>query len=1122
MFLRVKFVFRIKMEKSFSQCLTNVREDLTQIKQIRNYLDSNTDSQNQKDCSLNWQTIEAYNKILGTCSLGTPPDIDFLNTLLDSFQFISNNKEENVTWSNFGFELGVLCLKILSAIEHSEMFQYFFTKLLTVMNSFSQHTSDVWKAASRPILNVIINKKFSIDYLETVLTLYISILKNIDYTLLQDFAQHNLSILKTISKLIEKSGDFEIQKNIFKLLYLHVHGDKVLIENLFKEFIPDVKGLFHKFQTMKFEDVCRNYLNNLNKNLMSKREVFSISCTRLYAGGYLLEPLTENQFFWVDANNKSQRLTFQCKSTLPNSSESCTIHIKFADITGIKIEHEFEKEFKILLKGEGLQKIFKQVKKDEIICLKVHSESTDKEICDFKNNLNAVIKNKKSKKKLSQSCDEIFIDRNDSNDQTEIKKKKKENARQSHDKNNRNEQGINRIIPQALTLLNKIESEINTEKPCPPHKVNENKENKMIGNGSMNIGIHEKNDTIVIAKEKSPKYNSCMNIERNNNHEKIKIFPDIVPESEELTSNSFVETLNANIELKNTTESESINKYKSSHKLFRDCENSFFDIVNNDFPLREKNKNGNNLNTRKTKELIKSKDKLKSNFYDDEKKQFGISSSQSDNYFRGGSIEKKMKPSLPKLVKGKNYKNDENFPKSSLLDPNGYAFRQWIKPATSERSKFWLNKLKDFEKKKQNSDKIFEFTDESDFDKTIKLNNNNNNNRKMTRKNGKKKSEKSVVKKGKVLSKKKFQEPMDNVKNLLLQTNFSKEKQQESLKEKTEVPIATTEKNLVEMSSNKDENMSAEEMKNINENFEENFSTSEQNIFDLSETVENKNSQWKISGNESDLNFSDLYPSSDISEKEFEWNFNEKIEWEKTEFSGSPLNSHEFHNHEDDLKKFDTDLNFESWEEDFFLNVIENNNNNNNSSEEMDKNQNFPMENMSKKMKTNESSFFVMKTQIDKIEEKTKKETNEIVRLFNATAKRFVNKLREEYYNDVISFIRNTADATFALGRLDFDDLNDSIKKFYLYFREKCSVSNYLDTIHSQISIIEKAEENFFNSNEKSLWKGIESVNKDLESMINKEIEQLIGDEADAIKNRLIQYAAALNLNFYEDFNEIK
>ena len=181
----------------------------------------------------------------------------------------------------------------------------------------------------------------------------------------------------------------------------------------------------------------------------------------------------------------------------------------------------------------------------------------------------------------------------------------------------------------------------------------------------------------------------------------------------------------------------------------------------------------------------------------------------------------------------------------------------------------------------------------------------------------------------------------------------------------------------------------------------------------------------------------------------------------------------------------------------------------------------FVLENMSKKMKTNES-FFVMKTQIDKIEEKTKKETNEIVRLFNATAKRFVNKLREEYYNDVISFIRNTADATFALGRLDFDDLNDSIKKFYLYFREKCSVSNYLDTIHSQISIIEKAEENFFNSNEKSLWKGIESVNKDLESMINKEIEQLIGDEADAIKNRLIHYAAALNLNFYEDFNEIK
>ncbi|EEB14836.1 DNA double-strand break repair Rad50 ATPase, putative [Pediculus humanus corporis] len=942
------------MEKSFSQCLTNVREDLTQIKQIRNYLDSNTDSQNQKDYSLNWQTIEAYNKILGTCSLGTPPDIDFLNTLLDSFQFISNNKEENVTWSNFGFELGVLCLKILSAIEHSEMFQYFFTKLLTVMNSFSQHTSDVWKAASRPILNVIINKKFSIDYLETVLTLYISILKNIDYTLLQDFAQHNLSILKTISKLIEKSGDFEIQKNIFKLLYLHVHGDKVLIENLFKEFIPDVKGLFHKFQTMKFEDVCRNYLNNLNKNLMSKREVFSISCTRLYAGGYLLEPLTENQFFWVDANNKSQRLTFQCKSTLPNSSESCTIHIKFSDITGIKIEHEFEKEFKILLKGEGLQKIFKQVKKDEIICLK----------------------------------------------------------------------GINRIIPQALTLLNKIESEINTEKPCPPHKVNENKENKMIGNGSMNIGIHEKNDTIVIAKEKSPKHNSCMNIERNNNHEKIKIFPDIVPESEELTSNSFVETLNANIELKNTKESESINKYKSSHKLFRDCENSFFDIVNNDFPEREKNKNGNNLNTRKTKELIKSKDKLKSNFYDDEKKQFGISSSQSDNYFRGGSVEKKMKPTLPKLVKGKNYKNDENFPKSSLLDPNGYAFRQWIKPATSERK------------------------------------------------------------------------PMDNVKNLLLQTNFSKEKQQESLKEKSEVPNATTTaKTFVEVSSNKGENMSTEEMKNLQKNFEKNFSTSEQNIFDLSETVENKNSQWKISGNESDLNFSDLYPSSDISEKEFEWDFNEKIEWEKMEFSGSLLNSHEFHNHEDDLKKFDTDLNFESWE-DFFLNVIENNNNNN-SSEEMDKNQNFPMENMSKKMKTNESSFFVMKTQIDKIEEKTKKETNEIVRLFNATAKRFVNKLREEYYNDVISFIRNTTDATFALGRLDFDDLNDSIKKFYVYFREKCSVSNYLDTIHSQISIIEKAEEIFFNSNEKSLWKGIESVNKDLESMINKEIEQLIGDEAD-------------------------
>lgn len=1122
------------MERTLTNVLITVQDDLEQIKRIREYLDSNPEEQN--GCSLTWQTIEAYNSIMNAFTSSEKSETEALDTLLDSFYYLSiNNKEENV-WRNFGFELGVICVKILSAIEQTTMFEVFFCKFLSVLKMFSERTSDAWKPVALQILNAFINKNFSFHYFETGLKLYVSILRNISNLVLNNFAKQNSHLLKTFLKLTEVTGDFQVQVDIVELVLLHACSDKKLIENFFTYSKIDDRSLLLKLNFQNFEEDCRTYLNTVNKSLGVERQVFSISCHRLLLGGYRLEPPSGSKTIWLDANASSERLTTKCVDFQTGSPIQLVIYVQFVDVKTVEVEQQSKNCFRIVIKAKNLKKIHKLAKTEEIVCITASAHDSEKEAFEFKYFIEKFLIQKAKelntkKEKLSQTCAEIIVHR--STPPTKVANKGENSLSQSFDSSHSIDNrslGINCIIPNAISLLNRVEQNLPSKETQLNSKLNTTELHE-----PKNMALKPK----VVDKEKADFFEKLSSQKSSLSSKSPQNATKINQKSQDLSPNSFVESLNKNLGLDSPTIKSSFENpleptvstpnetEKTNHKLYR-SPNIIFDFSDlKAEPTQKKSCERKKAKTKSQKPKEPNTNKSMNStkeLYKNDKKILDVTSkltsknclesgeTESDKYFRGESAEKKKKPVLPKLSKSLRSQKKEDVTltkekkptetnhvnktleifteepslRPSLLDPKGYAYQRWLRPTTSERSNFWLKKL-NANKQITSSNGVFDFVDESDSEFDLV----------RDKKRGPKTKRKSKRIQKANKKKEKTEKQNSSIKEPLKQIGSS-------------LKGTSSKKETKTVETNKEQHQAEEKVKEKSEYFIKDF-----DYFEKEEPLP------QVDGGQADPTPN---TPSDI-EIDFKPDYDNLIlkrnssfeSIEDCEYATDEKNekSNEIESlYEDEYSADLTDADSENSGSKETLLDVTNSKKRSHSDEE-----NSITKILKKKKYKTKYAESLLRFRLQKFEEKIKQETNEIIKIFSLATHRLINCVQKKNAEDVVNYVQKAAKTTFGLCQTDLQERTKRIQKVYLYHKTRCSVSDVYESIQSQILAVKNAMNDLVRSDVPT-WKKINKFNKKLEFLIENEIEELIKREVTSFRNKMIHSASIFDVTIDDYINE--
>lgn len=1087
--------FRKNMEEKFTNCLLNIRRDLSQLKNIRSYINFNAGFDAQHGCSITWKTVETLNSILALCSSQEESQTESLDVLLDSFFLIVTNNDDKSVWSKFGADFGTICLKLLSAIEKTELFEILFCKLLTIVNVLCEHTSDAWKAIARQIFNVFINKTFSFFYFETGLNLFMSILKNINNNELYAFAQQNLHLLKTTFSLIPTLGDYQTQEGVITIVLTHVLRDRKLTQDILIELNPDMKTLISRLTFEEFQEDSTAYLTALNKCLGSKRKVFSINCILISVGGHRLESPSNKKSLWLHANNLSKRFSIKSFGLQSGIIAKNVICISFTDVNEVLLERQSENRFRIVINVINLNKIFRSVRSNEVMCLALLTENSVEDILDFKQYVETSVINKKhleENDKLSQTCDEILIDKFliDGNSQT------KENPFKEY--NSKNKFGISSIIPNALDLLQKVDK--NEVQPSENLNFSVNLKSENL----INSFYEEKNNVFSCSQEIRTSEQSLLG-----NSQKMYTGQEcetkIVPESQELSPNSFVESLNKNLGIDSPIIKESFEEQlqisdfrlktspKISHKLFhhsdtvyelleRNSANLFEATINTEKHTFDQTNIANN-GLKKARKSKKTTNKKATN--SKIPTHLETIDTQSDKFFRGHSIEERKKPSLPKLKRVANKKklkpiensstsqrhlNRKKYPpkgsvkkeivsRPSLLDPNSYTFQRWLQPTTSERSNFWLKKLENFQYKCKPGS-VFDFTDDTENElKEIK----------KKKKTVKRKSKNSVTKKVKHTNKEK---PRCK-KNLKQSNNKENELAKEFLNQKNSKEIS----NGVETMSPKSNNYLLHIGSYKNE-FHENFHITSKSSFNTDENILGR----RHSSDESIL--VENYREATLSVVS-----NEKSELESRKpsedaelilpgFEKSPVKKRNRSDEENSLTK-----------------------------------------SIRKKKSQTNSNFLSSQLQVrlNNIERRVKQETDEILEVISKSCNYLFNRIYQEQAKDVVQYVRKAEKAVLELCKEDFNVKIKRIERVITYYEAGCSVVDVCNFTEIHISEIQGALTDLKKKKDPN-QKVINRFNNKLANLIEDKIDMTIKKEISSRKNQLLRLTSVFGLSEDESF----
>ncbi|KAK6628182.1 hypothetical protein RUM43_001994 [Polyplax serrata] len=1159
------------MEDRLTNYLINVQYDITNVKHLRDYLDSNSNA--SFECSLTWSIIEVFNNILFKFTTSELLEVDGLDTILDSFYRVASNTNDETPWNNFGFELGVVCLKILSVIERSNSFEILFLKLLSVINVFSEHTSDVWKAVARQILNIFLNKRLSFYCFEMGLKLYVSIMRNIDEIVLHKFVQQNFHLLKTFSNLVQRAGDFETQMNIMELVFLHVSNEKHSIQDFFMESKTDVQILFQNLRFTDFEDDCRTYLNAMNSALV-ERQVYSVKCSKLYVGGRCLEPPRGSKVFWMDANRRSERLSTKCSDFQAGSLSQTLVFIQFIDIVTLQLDKQPSNRYRLVIKAKNLSRIVKSVKTDEITCIDVQDGNSGRDVTDFVKFLEEILERecKTQKENLPEICNDVSIDcvevSTEGNDTISTLNKKIRK--------------INNIIPEALDLLTRVENKDMknsrestldlTDEGTAAAKRSFGKSFDDYQFGSVGVNFFSKSPSPI-----NPIISS-------GSDERQKF----VPESEELSPRSFVESLNKNLRLDspNTIQSfertmesvifQSTEEEKVTHKLFRSPETIFcfldaqsaelenVTVASHSNKIVKSNKGKKSFKTKKAKTTETAGDK---NILSKESMD-----SHSDHYFRGASLDQQRKPSLPKLTRNlrsnsklskKNIKvtsvvdskpNKKPQKKSnakvkvnnnttkehtttieekieemtekqtticpkeppikpSLLDPDGYAYKKWKNPSTSERSKFWLNKLGQLKHKQKSAEKVFDFTDESDPDTKYR---NTRNKRKCKKSQTTRKAQTHSKNVKSVLKSKKG--PQKQVKELFRaaiqrkRINSVEQKEKKKwfeLKGKAETPDRqNVDYTATVIESNRNINLHDQK-----EGTEANMKTNDISFIEDSLEI-NKKGQQEVT-NEAEERVADQ--TGACGSKSYPMIYNDLIVQRHSSFDSleDETNSYQIIS---DFTQFEVkpekNLMFENIDIDIELSDVE--------IDPMEDNINSPeadtwqsikhsdCENLllGSKSKRNELNdmLAILRVRLQRLQKTARQETDEIIQAFSSGVTRLINRIHRKNLIDVVGYLTQANDVISELRETDLEAVQQRTEKAFAYHRAKCSVRNFSDSVRSNVSTIHECLDSLM-PQETPACTSISTFSERLTRLIEKEIDKTIDREVRSFKDKIRQLA---------------
>lgn len=685
--------FQITMNEGLlSDILINSKKDPKLLSHLRRYIEDATKFNTPH--GLTRKMIEGMRDIVSNCTAWERPDSESLGVLLDTLYYLVRlNKDESML-IKCGFEMWNLLLKLLSGIERTDKFQILFCKLLSSISLICLSNKSTWRQVVRPLLNVFNNKKLDYSCLEKSLKEFKKISKCGDENEMSNFTRQNIHLLQRFSMVARQVGDFLAQMDILELVFLYVADNRSLMKGFFASGNQEISDMLEKLNFGNFEKDSRLFLNTLNKSLGREKRIFSINCNLIYFGSVILTAASGMDGIWVDVNRDSKRISISCADFLTNVESQCIfLHLPLNEVGNLKLEYgKISGEYChcITITIDKLTEMYRFTKGRTVICTALSVKNTIEEIRGFVN-----------------AAEELS---------GEIQDNDKENFPVSQDSHrfsctspmllsigeNAELQGkFNQLLstPQLSQSLCKTgKSHIRTYSSLKDKKKEAEPDRNPVTSG--NLQVYQISSSSLGTRKRSlncslnSSRSSCISLNKGRMDESF----GLLRSAENINEKSYKRETRVHEDPKSDYDlgaedgrEQRLRNY--SRQIYEEWASSCEDFIQTqEFPMPDKNPSENN-NIPEGK-----REKRHIPTWEGTEKKPSKKVRQTDWLARNKQLTGRWK--------------SEEITYTSLLDPNGYSYRRWKMETSSERGKFWLNKLKETKKSTAKETDVFIFTDD--------------------------------------------------------------------------------------------------------------------------------------------------------------------------------------------------------------------------------------------------------------------------------------------------------------------------------------------------------------------------------------------------------------------------